>query len=559
MLRYMKKHYILVMLALCVSIIAQVAAPISAVIEQTMIDSIAEGNMKGFLKTLWYVVLIALATGVVFYLRALMESRIKNRLMEDLRNDLYDGIMRKGLAGFQEKDTAEYISIINNDVNTVGSNYTSPIWALAGIGVSTVVSLFVMLFYSPLLAAVAVLCSCLSLFLPKILTKYIKKQLVDKTMCEAALSVQLKEALNGHDVISAFGVFSGMRARFWGANKTLADSSYRLGVLLSSLENSSLVTGRIVKVITFLIAGTMAVNGLISIGTFILFVTLYGFFSAGVMMFSQCVPLLKSSKPVMDKLVGMIDWRDDSFTGSRKPCFSREVSVKGLRFQYQEEIPVLTGLDLTIHKKEKLALVGASGCGKSTLIKLLSGNYSSYQGEICYDGVELAQLDIQELRKTVTVIHQNTYIFNDTIRFNICLGEEFAEEDFDNALRLSGVEKFLPFIAGGVDGACGEGGANLSGGQKQRIALARALVRGIDFLILDEGVSAIDVETANEIEQELLDMEDLTLLTITHRIKDGLLQGYDRVLVMANGKIADHTGAIYANISGITSLCSGRE
>ena len=160
----------------------------------------------------------------------------------------------------------------------------------------------------------------------------------------------------------------------------------------------------------------------------------------------------------------------------------------------------MIGCNLTIQKKEKLALIGASGCGKSTFIKLLSGNYSNYQGGIYYDGVELRQLDIRELRKNVVIIHQKTHIFNDTIRYNICLGEEFLESDFNNALRLSGVERFLPSIEGGVEGECGEDGANLSGGQKQRIALARALVRGVDFLILDEGVSAVDVETANEIE-----------------------------------------------------------
>ena len=127
----------------------------------------------------------------------------------------------------------------------------------------------------------------------------------------------------------------------------------------------------------------------------------------------------------------------------------------------------------------------------------------------------------------------------DTIRYNICLGEVFSETELNRAVKLSGVELFLPSIVGGIDGSCGEDGANLSGGQKQRIALARALIRGVDFLILDEGVSAIDIETANKIEQELLDMEELTLLSITHRIKDGLIHRYDRVLSMSEGRIIE--------------------
>lgn len=539
MLRYIKRHSILALLALCISIITQITTPVSAVLEQNMIDSIVSGDMESFRKMLWYVALIALATGAAYYLKALTENKFKARFTEDLRNDLYDGIMRKGTACFQAQDTAEYISIINNDVNTLTTNFSSPIWTLAGAGFSTVFSLIVMLLYSPLLAAVAVLCSFLSFLVPMIFTKQIKKKLVEKTVYEADLSVRLKEALNGHDVIAAFDVFPQIRIRFSEANKALTNLYYKFTLLLSGLENCSAVMGKVIKFVTFLIAGGMAIKGQISIGTVILFVSLYGFFSSGIMLFSQCVPLLRGSKPVIDKLTAIIDDRDDTFTGSRKPTFTHEIRVTDLRFQYKEEFPVLKGCNLTIQKREKLALIGASGCGKSTFIKLLSGNYSGYQGGIYYDGVELRELDIQELRKKITIIHQKTHIFNDTIRYNICLGDEFAENDFNDALRLSGVDRFLPSIAGGVDGECGEDGVNLSGGQKQRIALARALVRGIDFLILDEGVSAIDVKTANEIEKELLGMENLTLLTITHRIKDGLLGCYDRVLSMDEGRMVE--------------------
>ncbi len=119
MFRYMKRHYILALLALFISIITQITAPISAVLEQNMIDFIVQGDMEGFRKMLWYVALIALTTGVAYYLKALTENRFKARFTEELRNDLYDGIMRKGTADFQDQDTAEYISIINNDVDTL--------------------------------------------------------------------------------------------------------------------------------------------------------------------------------------------------------------------------------------------------------------------------------------------------------------------------------------------------------------------------------------------------------------------------------------------------------
>lgn len=234
--------------------------------------------------------LIVLAAGLAYYLQALTENKFKARFTEDLRNALYSGIMRKGAADFQARDTAEYLSIISNDVDTLTTNFSSPIWALAGAGISVIFSLAVMMVYSPLLAGVAVLCSLLSFIAPKLLTEHIKKRLVEKTKCEASLSVQLKEALNGHDVVSAFGILPRIYVRFSEANKSASDSFYRFSLLLSALQSSSLVMGKAIKVVTFLIAGGMAVRGLISVGTVLLFVSLYSFFSGGCHAFLPVRP-----------------------------------------------------------------------------------------------------------------------------------------------------------------------------------------------------------------------------------------------------------------------------
>lgn len=123
MFRYIKRQYVLALMALCVSIIRSIIAPVSAVLEKNMIDAIVQGNMKEFQAVLWYVALVVLAAGGIYYIGALIESKFKKRFMMDMRNDLYDGIMRKGIADFQERDTAEYISMINNDVDTIASNF----------------------------------------------------------------------------------------------------------------------------------------------------------------------------------------------------------------------------------------------------------------------------------------------------------------------------------------------------------------------------------------------------------------------------------------------------
>lgn len=325
MFRYMKKHSLLALLALCISIIESTAASVSAVFEKNMLDAIVQGDMDGFRNMLWYVVLIVVVAGFAYYLGAMTKNKFKNRFMEDLRNDLYDGIMRKGTGDFHGRDTAEYISMINNDVNTLASNFSSPIFSLAGTGVSVVLSLAVMTVYSPPLAGVAVLCSLLSFVVPKILTKYLKRSMAEKTVGEAALSVQLKEALNGYDVVSAFGVFQKMRLRFLEVNRALAEAFYQFSLQM--------------------------------------FVSLYGFFGGGIMLFSQCVPLLRGCKPVIDRLLDIIDGREECFAWTKEPAFFHEIRIHDLCFRYREEIPVLTDLSLIIEKGEKLALTGESGWG----------------------------------------------------------------------------------------------------------------------------------------------------------------------------------------------------
>lgn len=141
-----------------------------------------------------------------------------------------------------------------------------------------------------------------------------------------------------------------------------------------------------------------------------------------------------------------------------------------------------------------------------------------YSGRICYDDLDLSDADSESICRIAAVIHQDVFLFDDTIRNNICLFDDFSDEAFRRALQLSGVSKFIDQLEGGADYQVGQRGEFLSGGQRQRIAIARALIRNTSFLILDEGTSALDEQTAQKIESELLDIPELTLLTITHHL-----------------------------------------
>ncbi len=537
MLRYFKRHIALASAAILLGILTELLTPLSAVLEQRMIDLAVSGDMSGFLKFLWVAVIVVLGIALGYFLDGISEKWFTIKFWESLRNDLYDGIMKRSVTRFAERDTAEYMSHVNGTAGTVVQNLTRPVFYLISYGVAALVVLGIMLWYSPLLAAMSVLCGGLSMILPVMFNKRLGRLMTEDVALKTAMSVELRESLAGHEVIASYGALPVFRRRFLKLSADMASLDKRTGVAIAELENIGRFMDRVEWVVTFFAAGTMAARGDITVGTLVLFVSLFGYFSSCLTVYAQMLPLLLGNRENIKLLRGLIDGERSEFAGTEQTRLENALEVRGLSFRYKEDVPVLEKLNLTIRKNEKVALLGPSGCGKSTLIRLLTGCYANYEGSIRYDGAELHDIDPESLRRLVTVIQQNTFIFNDTVRFNICLGEDFSGEALDRALRLSGVRRFLGNIPGGLDGECGENGSRLSGGERQRIALARALIRDVNVLILDEGVSAIDVSTANEIEGELLNMKDLTLLTVTHRIKDGLTGQYDRVLTMRDGAV----------------------
>ena len=200
---------------------------------------------------------------------------------------------------------------------------------------------------------------------------------------------------------------------------------------------------------------------------------------------------------------------------------------------------VLNDLNMQISAGRKYAVIGKNGSGKTTLIKSLCGAFKEYRGEIKLNGeVITGNRSLEEAeQRMIAIVEQDIFLFNDTIRFNIFLGKEYAKEKEEEILCRSGVEAFIGQIEGGLDYVIENYGSNMSGGQKQRIALARALAQERQILILDEGFSAIDDLTKNNIEKDLLSDENITLISVTHDCRDEHLAAYDEIIEVVEGKV----------------------
>ena len=263
-----------------------------------------------------------------------------------------------------------------------------------------------------------------------------------------------------------------------------------------------------------------------------------------ILNYSNIVKKIKGIKPINDKIGNIVKVDRVCDEGLEKSSFENSIEFKNLSFSYNEDRQILKDMNLSIDKGEKVAIVGKSGSGKSTLLKLLLRYYEGYDGEIVIDNMENRELKISSTYDLISIIQQNVFMFDDSIKANIALYGNYTDDEIDRAIVQSGLLDLVKTLPNGSDSSVGENGCNLSGGEKQRISIARALIKNTPILLLDEATASLDSETSYEIESSILDIEGLTSIVITHKLNEELLQRYDKIVVMDNGTIIEE-GSFY--------------
>ena len=208
-------------------------------------------------------------------------------------------------------------------------------------------------------------------------------------------------------------------------------------------------------------------------------------------------------------------------------------------FSYDGEEDVLRGIDFEVEKGEFVAFVGQSGAGKSTIVSLLARLYDYEQGEVRANGIPIEQIDVDEWRSQITIVRQSPYIFNDTLEYNLTIGNREAEQsEIERVCEIARVDEFLDDLPAGYDTMLGDDGVRLSGGQKQRVALARALLEEAELLILDEATSDLDSNLEKDVQDAIEAMErEYSIITIAHRLST--VENADRIYTVDNGQISE--------------------
>ncbi|MCC3867410.1 ABC transporter ATP-binding protein [Terrisporobacter mayombei] len=534
-----KKNKILLFITIIFSVISSITMVGVSLLLQSTIDKVMNGDMEGFKKILIFTLIYCGIMGLLYFIYDILSKMFIRNVTRELRSKIFSGIINHNYKDFNSKNTADYISALTNDIKLVEENYITSLLLVLQFSVAFLATIGILLYLSPLVTGCLFISMLLIFIVPSIFGKKLESKQMNLSNKLTSFTTVIKDMLSGYDVIRSYNLKKDAFKEFEKENVDLAKTKFEADKLLVINETLSQLLGMGTQFVAVFLSAYLVLKGNITMGTLIAIVQLSGSFIQPVIMIMSYAPKITSMTSVIKRLDDISNYKDNSFIGNEDPFFENYIEISNVNFAYEENKNILENVDLKIKKNKKYAIVGPSGCGKSTLAKLILGYYADYSGEIKYDDKEIRNVNIEKINKMISIIHQNVYMFDKNIKDNICLYEEFSYDNINNILKLSGADKFINELEEGLDYFVGENGNNLSGGQRQRIAIARALIQQTPILVLDEGTSAIDMQTGYDIENRLLNLDNLTLMTITHKMSQELLSLYDEIIFMEDGKIIE--------------------
>ena len=461
------------------------------------------------------------------------------RAMTQFKELAFAKLTRKNIATFQRETTSAYLSAFSNDLAVIEANYLEKQSALVFDVVWACGAMLLMVASSPLLAAVAIgLC-----FLPLIASSAAGAQLskAEKAVAErnAGFVASLKDILSGFSVIKSFRAEEAAIDLLRHSSASVEETKFkkrRIAVILSAIGG---LAGIFAQLGTFLVGAALALSGHgITPGVIYIFLDLTGAVITSVREMPELLANRKAALALVDKMAMSLEAniRDDGTDIPNR--LESGISLHHLRFGYEPGSEILHGIDIDFEAGKSYAIVGNSGSGKSTLLHLLMAAYRDYEGTIRIDGSELREISSKSLYELVSMIEQNVFVFDASIRDNITMFRDFPVADVDRAIALSGLSRLIE--QHGPDYLCGENGRGLSGGEKQRISIARSLLKNASVLLADEVTAALDAQTAYQVTGDILKLDGITRIIVTHALTESLLRQYDGIIVLKDGCVVEN-------------------
>lgn len=488
------------------------------------------------------VVAFAAFQGLLRYLNEYLSTWTSQHITNDVKIDLFHKLIYMHPQFFDENSSGVIIQRYMNDPQTASAGLVDQIKTITTSLFGALGLIAVMLYSSWRLAIVGVVVLNIA-FLPVALIRKRIKSASNKNMIIGGnITTNINETYSGNKVMAAYGLQERQEKDFitqiWNSFNVNMSLTKRAGWMSPIMY---LIAS--VGIALVLAYGTHLISsGIMTAGSFASFVTSLLLLYKPVKTLGNTLTNIQNIFVAMGRVFELFDVTPeivDAPDAIEMKSLEKDIKFENVEFEYVKDVPVIKNLNLTVNKNETLAIVGNSGGGKSTIVNLLPRFYDLKSGSIKFDDVDIRRFTLESLRKNISMVFQDNFLYSGTIKENILMGNENAtEEDLKNAVEYAHLQDVIAELPEGIETRLGERGLTLSGGQRQRVAIARAMIRKAPIVILDEATSALDNES-EALVQKAIDnlMNNRTVFIIAHRLST--IKNADRIAVINEGELVE--------------------
>ncbi|MBF1299506.1 MAG: ABC transporter ATP-binding protein [Parvimonas sp.] len=501
-----------------------------------VIDSASGAINMQFSKVMIYTFALLITESVFKWIYEVMSYKFVAKMSLDTKIYIFNNLIKQDIESFYNNDVGDKISILTNDINTIETEYFRTFLNLVKSGFLFLFAFGTIFYVSYQMTIALMILSIISFVFGNIPMKNLKTFKEKFSNSQSEYTARTNEYFNGYETIKVFGLEKFISKVFYNNSKNVYNKGLAYQKRYSLVTMISYFFGGFTFLGGFVCGGYLAYKGFITLGQMIVCVQLTNHIVNPLMFAIESYGKFKSVDKILNKIENTLISEENVETTEIKD-FNNKISLEDVSFKYDDK-KVLENISFDFEKGKKYALVGLSGSGKSTLMKLISKRIKADEGKICIDGTDLDEISRNSIINLISTINQNVFLFKGSIYDNITLfSKDYSEEKVKDVILKAELGKYLDRLYD--KGLISENANNLSGGEKQRISIARSLIKDTKIILADEILSSLDNEIAFSIEKGLLELENITLISVTHRLIKENLKQYDKILVLKDGKIEE--------------------
>ena len=507
--------------------LAQIGA---SIFQGNALTALTQHSLKGFIVDTG-LNLLSWGFFLIFFFCSSRYSAVIIRAVDNsIRSSLAHVIGRQEYESFNKHTEADYVSWFTNDINQINQDGFFSLEQTYSSALLGIIASVILLSYHPLLFVTTLVFAVVMILFPRLFKKKLEQLSQKQSRQNEVLTSKITDVLEGFVNLLTLGQQKLLNKIVLAASDKTGQA--RVNYITEMSFSNALINLISVSAQTILTveSGYLAFHNQIPIGAILIVGSMSGNVFGSLTEISIDLTSIRAVQPIFDKYNKLANAQKKTGDKDVAPL-TQQIVFSDLSFSYpNSDRPILTNVAGSIKRGERVAIVGPSGCGKSTLVKLIGGLLTGYQGSLTWDNDEYRELNLSSLHKQIAYIDQSAYIFDGSLRYNITLDREATDKEVNAAITRAGLEEFVADNASGLDTVLKHAGNNISGGQKQRIALARQLLGNPQVILADEITSAIDEKDGQKIEQSLLDLDNITLIYISHHLRPEIKKQFDQVI-----------------------------